>query len=191
MSDLYTTTEVARLLQMDGSTIAKWVDKGFITAFRTPGGHRRVRASDLRAFLIANEMPIPKDLGSDHVELLVVDDERAILDSVKRSFKKYPQVHITTTSSSVEALLILAENKPHGVLLDLNLPEMDGYEVCRAITTRKSLQGVKVIVFTGRATDDVVHKALKAGAVACLPKPLDINKVVELFKLPIALSKAG
>jgi excisionase family DNA binding protein len=191
MSQLYTTTEVARLLQMDGSTIAKWVDKGFITAYRTPGGHRRVRASELRAFLIANEMPIPQDLGSDHVNLMIIDDERAVLDSLRRSLRKYPQVHVSMESSGIEGLLSLAEAKPHGILLDLNLPDLDGYEVCRAISSRKSLNGVKVVAFTVRPTPDVVNRALKAGAVACLAKPLDVDRLLEIFKVPISLARSA
>ena len=57
-SPLFTTHEVAQMLQVDASTIAKWIDQGKLTAFRTPGGHRRVREQDLRAFCERFQMPI-------------------------------------------------------------------------------------------------------------------------------------
>jgi excisionase family DNA binding protein len=59
---LYTTHDVGRLLQMDASTISKWIDSGKLTAFRTPGGHRRVRAQDLKAFCSSRGIPITGEL---------------------------------------------------------------------------------------------------------------------------------
>jgi excisionase family DNA binding protein len=43
MDPLYTTHDISRLLQVDPSTVSKWIDRGILLAFRTPGGHRRVR----------------------------------------------------------------------------------------------------------------------------------------------------
>ena len=59
MDQLFTTHDISRLLQVDPSTVSKWIDRGILMAFRTPGGHRRVRSGDLRSFLIAHQMPIP------------------------------------------------------------------------------------------------------------------------------------
>ena len=93
---LYTTHDISRLLQVDPSTVSKWIDRGILVAFRTPGGHRRVRAADLRTFLITHQMPVPEELGSGLVRLLVVDDERPVLDALKRTFKPYgAQVEVT------------------------------------------------------------------------------------------------
>lgn len=62
-SSLLSTHQVAQLLQMDPSTISKWIDKGHITGFATPGGHRRVRVAELKEFLTSFKMPIPAQLG--------------------------------------------------------------------------------------------------------------------------------
>jgi excisionase family DNA binding protein len=61
---LLTTHEVAKLLQVDASTIAKWMSQGKLTGFRTPGGHRRVRESDLRAFCERYQMPVTGKLAA-------------------------------------------------------------------------------------------------------------------------------
>jgi excisionase family DNA binding protein len=189
MSELYTTHDVSKLLQVDASTVSKWIDKGILMAYRTPGGHRRVRAPDLRSFLVAHQMPVPEELGSSIVDLLVVDDEKPILDAIKRAFRPYQQqVHLKTTTSSIEALLMLAEEKPHGLIVDLTMPDLDGFELCRAIRSRKSLEGVRIITITARHSQDVVEKSLKAGAVACLAKPVEVNQILEVFRVPIALS---
>jgi len=190
MEQLYTTHDISRLLQVDPSTVSKWIDRGILVAFRTPGGHRRVRSGDLRTFLIAHEMPVPEELGSATVKLLIVDDEKPVLDAIKRAFKPFAsQVELTTTSSGVEALLAVSELKPHGMLIDLNMPEVDGLEVCRRIRARKQLESVKLITMTGRHTQDLIDQSLKAGAVACLGKPVDPQQVLELFRVPLAMSR--
>jgi len=179
MDQLYTTHDISRLLQVDPSTVSKWIDRGILLAFRTPGGHRRVRSSDLRSFLIAHQMPVPDELGSGAVKLVIVDDEKAVLEALRRAFKPF--------GSQVEALLLVSEQRPHGLLIDLNMPEVDGLEVCRRIRARKQLEGVRIIAMTARPTPEAVDAALKAGAVACLPKPVDVQLVLDHFRVPMAL----
>ncbi len=189
MDALYTTHDISQLLQVDPSTVSKWIDRGILTAFRTPGGHRRVRSTDLRTFLIAHQMPVPEELGSGTIRLIAVDDEKQVLDGLKRAFKPLAeQVQLTTTTSGVEAVLLVSEQKPHGLLIDLNMPDLDGYEVCRRIKGRKQLEGVKLITMTAKHTPDAVEQSLKAGAVACLAKPVDVQQIVDLFKVPMSLN---
>jgi len=186
---LYTTHDISRLLQVDPSTVSKWIDRGILMAFRTPGGHRRVRSADLRTFLITHQMPVPDELGSGTVRLLLVDDERVVLDAIKRAFKPYSaQVELQSTTSGVEALLLVSEQKPHGMIIDLNMPDIDGLEVCRRIRARKQMEGVRLITMTSLHSPDVVEQSKQAGALACLPKPLDVQQVLELFRVPLALS---
>lgn len=188
---LYTTHDISRLLQVDPSTVSKWIDRGILLAFRTPGGHRRVRSADLRTFLITHQMPVPEELGSGTVKLLVVDDERQQLDALKRAFKPYAaQVELTLTSSGVEALLVVSENKPHGMLIDLNMPDIDGLEVCRRIRARKPLESVRLITMTSNLTPELAEQSREAGALACLAKPFEVQQVLELFRVPLALNAA-
>ena len=186
---LYTTHDISRLLQVDPSTVSKWIDRGILMAFRTPGGHRRVRSADLRTFLVAHQMPVPEELGSGVVKLLMVDDEKQVLDALKRSFKPFSsQVEVQATSSGVEALLLVSEQKPHGMLIDLNMPDIDGLEVCRRIRARKQMEGVRLITMTSLHSPEVVQASKEAGAIACLPKPVDVQQVLELFRVPMALN---
>jgi len=190
MDQLYTTHDISRMLQVDPSTVSKWIDRGILLAFRTPGGHRRVRSGDLRSFLIAHQMPVPEELGSGAVKILVVDDEKPVIDALRRAFKSHAsEVELTTTSSGVEALLLVSELKPHGMLIDLNMPDMDGLEVCRRIRARKSLEGVRLITMTGRHSPELVEQSLKAGAIACLAKPVEVETLLELFRVPLAMGK--
>ncbi len=135
-------------------------------------------------------MPVPSELGSGAVRLVVVDDEKAEIEALKRAFKPYgDHVTLTTTTSGVEAVLLVSEEKPHGLLIDLHMPEVDGLEVVRRIRARKTLEGVRIITMTARRSSDLVEQSLKAGAAACLPKPIDVLAVLDLFRIPIAMAK--
>lgn len=186
---LLTTHEISRLLQVDPTTVTKWIDRGLLTAYRTPGGHRRVRPSDLRSFLIAHQMPLPHLLGTDRVTIVVVDDDEKALAAIRRSFRPYDrQVDLLMTTSGVEALLLVTERQPHGMLVDLNMPDLDGYEVCRRILERKQFAGIKLITMTSRVSNAVAESSRQAGALMCLEKPVNAAQVVEYFRLPMALA---
>lgn len=57
-----TTYQAAAFLQVNPSTVNNWASRKLIRVFRTPGGHRRMRADDLVRFMMKHEMPIPEGL---------------------------------------------------------------------------------------------------------------------------------
>jgi len=189
MDPLFTTHDVARLVSVDPSTVSKWIDRGWLVAFKTPGRHRRVRQTDLLAFLKHHQMPIPEELGEAVVRLVVVDEEKTALDALKRSLKPHAdklELHFTT--SPVEALLLAAEVKPHGLLVDLHMAALDGLEVARTVRGRPGMSGTRVVTMTAKHRTDLVNKSLAAGAVACLPKPVVAAELLELFRVPMAFA---
>ena len=62
---LLTSHEVAKLLQVNASSVVKWTKDGILPTYRTPGGHRRVLVSDLREFVVKRGMYVPLALRSD------------------------------------------------------------------------------------------------------------------------------
>jgi excisionase family DNA binding protein len=185
MDQLFTTHDAAQILQVHPFTVAKWIDRGMIKAWRTAGGHRRVQAEDLRRYLVDNHLPVPPELLSAEMRLrlLVVDDEPIALRAIERSFKPHAhEVNLTCTSSGVEALLLLGEQKPDAMLIDLNMPDLDGYEVCRRVRSHASLSSVTLIAMTALHRPEIVAQALKAGAVACLAKPFAVEQVMAFAK---------
>lgn len=180
---LLTSSEVGALLQVNPSSVKKWVDDGLLLAFRTPGGHRRIRAADLVSFLVRHEMPIPVDLqDAAKKRLLIVDDEVDQLKALSRSFKRFAdRVEVTTTSNGIDALVLVGSFHPHAVLLDVYMPGIDGLEVCRRLKKAPATKDVQVYVVSGAFTSALEQKALEAGAVKCLPKPIDAKVVLSLM----------
>ncbi len=108
---------------------------------------------------------------------------------MKRAFNPFgDQIELTTTTSGIEALLLLSEQKPHGLLMDLNLRDVDALDVCRRIRARKQFEFIRVIMMSGARIEVATETSLKAGAAACLAKPVDAQQVLDLFRVPLALS---
>lgn len=185
MDQLFTTHDAAKILQVHPYTVAKWMDRGLLKAWKTAGGHRRVQAADLRRYLLDHQMPIPPELddGNPHLRLLVVDDEPLALRAIQRAFKPFEdEVQLTTTSSGVDALLLLMDLKPDAMLIDVNMPDLDGFEVCRRVRGYQALSSVTLVAITALHRPDIVEAALKAGAAACLAKPFAVEQVLGLVR---------
>ena len=112
--------------------------------------------------------------------VLVVDDEPQIRKALKVNLTaRGYQVDLAATGE--EALALAADHHPDVVLLDLGLPGIDGLEVCRRLKKNPATKDVAVYVVSGAFTSALEQKALEAGAVKCLPKPLDVRVVLSLM----------
>jgi excisionase family DNA binding protein len=188
---LLTSYQVGALLQVNPSSVNKWVKDGRIPAFRTPGGHRRIRAADLVAFLNEHKMPVPTSLAqASRRRLLIVDDDPRQLESLQRLLKPYAdRVEVLLVKDGVDALVQVGSFKPHLVVLDVYMPTMDGLEVCRRLKAGAETAQIGIIMASGELTGELEKKATDAGAKRCLAKPIDLSTV--LSELGIAQQSAA
>ncbi|MFO0679276.1 MAG: response regulator [Polyangiaceae bacterium] len=182
---LLTSHDVGLLLQMNPGSVNKWVNDGRIVAFRTPGGHRRIRAGDLVDFLDRHHMPIPEPLAhASKRRILVVDDDAAQLRAIQRLLRPYgSRLEVRTIENGIDALVALGTFRPHLVVLDVFMPEVDGLEVLRRLKSNPETQHIQVIVNTGQYSQDVRKSAEEAGALRCLPKPVSTKVLLEAVGL--------
>jgi len=105
------------------------------------------------------------------MRILVVDDNRDILDLVQRVLQTYGY-DVVIARDGLEALQQESATRPDLIVLDVNLPALDGWEVCRRIKARRQ---VPVMLLTVRAERADIEYSRNAGADDHLPKPFDIN----------------
>ncbi len=178
---LYTSGKAAELLQADATSVVKWVNDGLLVSYLTPGGHRRIRASDLVAFMRAHGMWIPPELCATRVKVLLVDDEPRVLGAMKRAMKAHEgAIEFLTAGSGMEALVMLGSEKPDVLVLDIAMPDMDGLEVLRRLKERPETEKLDVIVLSGNLTPALERKALALGARAVCDKPISAAQLVRL-----------
>lgn len=174
---LLTSHEVGDLLQVNPSSVKKWVNDGRIAAFRTPGGHRRIRVADLVDFLRRHAMPIPRPLAAvSKRRLLIVDDDPMHLRALARRLRPYhDRVDVELTDNGIDALVLVGSFQPDLIVLDVYMPELDGVEVCRRLKLKAQTRRIGVIVTSAHLTKAVEENALAAGALTCVPKPMDLK----------------
>ena len=176
---LLTSSDVGELLHVNASSVKKWVDDGLLVAFRTPGGHRRIRPADLVRFLNAHRMPIPRDLQASRRRLLIVDDDALHLKALARAFKKHSaRIDVVTVANGIDALVLVGSFRPNLVLLDIFMPGIDGLDVCRRLKGNPDTSAIDIVIMSAHATSALKRRALEAGAVRVLRKPIDISEIV-------------
>jgi excisionase family DNA binding protein len=188
---IFSALEVADFCGVVNQTAINWIKNGFLKAFMTPGGQYRVYADDLLEFLTSRGMRIPADLEERPVEepewerILIVDDDDNINTLLKRFLsKKLPEFTILQAFDGYEAGRMIAEWRPGVILLDINLPGLDGHKLCQKIKQDPALGNPVVIAITGLTDGDLEEQILAEGADAFFQKPLDFDtvkaKVLEL-----------
>ncbi|MCK5113434.1 MAG: response regulator [Phycisphaerae bacterium] len=179
MARSLSTFAIAEMLHVDPGSVANWIDQGLLKAHRTPGGHRRVVMDNLLAFLKEHKMPIPPELGPTPVKILVVDDEQAITKLIVRAIKsKHSDYEIVEAHDGFQAGTLIATMRPDVVILDLRMPGMDGYEVCRMIKAQDTTKHAEVIAVTAYPSPESQQQIIDCGARICLAKPLDIEQLL-------------
>jgi len=188
------TTQAARMCQVDRRTMLRWVDGGLLPHHQTGGGQRRILPADLAAFMHERGMPVPSKLDPGPVRVAVVDDDVGFVASMVRFLaSEIPGADIRTASDGFAAGLLLSSFRPQLVLLDLVMPGMDGYEVLRRIRQRPELTRTAVVVVSGTVTPDLSASLLAQGASAALPKPADPARLRNLIRkiIPRSANKGG
>ncbi len=111
-------------------------------------------------------------------QILVVDDEETIRTTLADiiTIKGY---EVATAESGETAVEMCTENRYDVILMDVRMPGIDGVEAFRQI--RVNQPDVRMIIMTAYSTEELEQVALDEGAIAFLPKPLDIQKVLELI----------
>jgi excisionase family DNA binding protein len=190
---LLTSHQAGSLIQVNPSSINKWVKEGRIPAFRTPGGHRRIRAGDLVAFLNTHNMPVPRTLSpASRQRLLIVDDDAKQLASLERVLNPYAnRVEVALCNNGIEALVKVGSFRPQMIVLDVYMPHLDGLEVCRKLRANADTQSIDVIMATAQLTPDLEKKALEAGARRVLSKPIDIDVLLGDLGISRSMSAAS
>jgi len=111
--------------------------------------------------------------------ILVVDDDENILN-LERTILEQKGFEVTSAAGGAEALEILASRVFDLVLLDVMMPEMDGFTVCRKIKEDPRLKEMPVIFLTAKGGGEALAEGFESGAVMYINKPFTANKLLTI-----------
>jgi len=173
-----TLGQAAKYLGVAQSTIRKWSDKGRVPAFYTPGGHRRYRRSDLDNFLNRSG---PGGSMQQGPLVLIVDDDERVREYVRVNLEMEGYA-VREAGSAEEGLGVLEEVSPDLILLDVMMPEVDGWEMLRRVQERHGVGAIPVVMFSGKVNERSADEATARGAQGFVGKPFDPQQLIEHAK---------
>jgi CheY-like chemotaxis protein len=116
-------------------------------------------------------------------KILVVDDDVRNLFALTTVFERY-NINVTTAESGKDAIALLNANRAiEMVLIDIMMPEMDGYETMQKIRREHTNSSMPVIAVTAKAMKGDRQKCIQAGASDYITKPLKIDQLLALMRL--------
>ncbi|HCJ66504.1 MAG TPA: response regulator [Elusimicrobia bacterium] len=190
---VYTTYDISKICNVDLTTVIGWIEKGILPGYRTPGGHRRVKKEDLIEFLKKYQLPLPVEWASgEKKKILIIDDEPKILSYCLRALKKLKfESEIETADDGFSGGRKISTFLPDLVILDLRLPGVDGFELCREIRSDERLKKTRILAITAYDSPETKERIIANGADAYLGKPFDISDLMKSVENLLGHSQPG
>ncbi len=180
----FTTGDIARIFGVSRISAYKWVVSGKVKSFKIPGGRYKITKKDLVDFIKKSGMDarVAGTIQQEDIKILIVDDQKLIIQTVRDYMEKiHPSWHISSASDGFEAGRMVSMMSPDIVILDLFLPGINGFSLCKNIKNDPHTKNVAIIVITGYPTDENIRKAKESGADAVLPKPFELQELEKLI----------
>lgn len=192
---VFTTGEAADVCKVSQQTIIRCFDSGRLGGFRVPGSKfRRIPRAELLKFMKANDIPpenLESFLGLTTKRILVVDDDPAILDLFREVLNNDPRYNVKFAATGYEAGLLTESFRPHLLILDFMLPDINGDAVCKRIRENEHLASTKVLFVSGVVSRQEIERLLTAGASGFIAKPFNLSELTGRINSMLELTKAA
>lgn len=185
-SKVFSALEVANICGVVNQTAINWIKAGHLKAYTTPGGQFRVTPEDLADFMEKRGSEIPGVLQNalddrkvvQSKSLIIVDDDKGLNTVIKLYIEKnFPGIKIYQAYDGFEAGTVMAQKKPGFVILDLDLPGVDGFSLCKKLKTDPMFANPYVVVVTALKEPDIAERVNALECNYFLTKPLSMEKI--------------
>ena len=187
VKDVLTTGEVAKICSVAPRTVSKWFDSGALHGYRIPGSKdRRIPLNQLIRFMKQHGMPL-NGLMTGQTRILIVDDEQDIVEVLEKILEGEAKYEVEVAKGGFAAGVTADKFRPHVILIDMHLRDIDGKEVAKAVKANPDLQLTKVIAMSGKMTEDELKGLLPQGFDGFLKKPFHVRQVIEAIEDAMAV----
>jgi excisionase family DNA binding protein len=170
-----TAAQAADLLMVSPVTVRKWAQRGALPSQSTLGGHRRFVVEDLRRFAQEHGIRVPDDSeinrNAEAKRILLVDDDAIFAEYLREIvLAAEPGAQVECAADGFEAGQLSETLRPQLLVIDVNMPGIDGIELCRRLRTNPNTVDARIVVMSGQMSTENAAAARAAGADACLGK---------------------
>jgi len=179
MKTVFTTGEAAKICKVSQQTIIRCFDNGQLKGFRVPGSKfRRIPREALYKFMKDNGIPTDA-LESGKRKVLLVDDDVDIVEMINRALEEDGRFEVKIAANGFDAGMMVKEYRPDLIVLDVMLPDINGKEVCHRVRSDVTLEDVRILCISGMIEEDKVHELRLSGADDFMPKPFELDALIE------------
>ena len=176
-----TSKKAAEILKVTARTVQLWAESGILKSWKTPGGHRRYSTADVIALSeqIKNEDNIIQSPRAEKiVKLLIIEDDLDLLRLYQLTIEGWKMpVELELASDGYLGLIKLGEFKPDLMVLDLNLPHVDGFRIVESMQNSKFHNSTKLLVVSGLPVIDIKARLEDLEESSILTKPVPFNRI--------------
>ncbi|MBX7150414.1 response regulator [bacterium] len=122
-------------------------------------------------------------------KILVIDDDESTLAIASKSLRALGKFEVVICNDSTQALDVIRRERPDLILLDIMMPKVDGFTICKTVKESDDLHSIKIIVHSAKIFDVDRKKALKLGADAYISKVIESDKLIETIHQVLEHSK--
>lgn len=181
--NFYTTHEASKFCGVYPTTVINWIKEGKLPAYTTAGGHRRIKRDDLLRLMRENKMPVPEEITKGNKNrVLVIDDDPRILKMIKTVLSADKDFEVATANSGFQAGLLISNWLPDIILLDMLMPQMDGFEVCRQLRNDEKTRDIPIIAVTVLKDPKEIKRMHSAGITDYISKPFKSEELIKKVK---------
>ncbi len=120
-------------------------------------------------------------MDKSEYDVLIIDDSKYVIDFMEKflGYKGYSSKAVNSTLQATEELKV---NKPKLIILDINLPDSNGYEFCKMVKSNEKYKDILVYYFSGAPESEVMIKTIETKADGYLKKPFDVTDFDDLLE---------
>lgn len=184
---VFTTGEAAQVCKVSQQTIIRCFDAGRLTGFRVPGSRfRRIPRDELIRFMKANDIPTSA-LEHGRKRVLIVDDDPEIVALMTDWLEGDGRFDVRSAGTGYDAGLETERFRPHVIVLDYMLPDINGNIVCQRLRASDEMHDTRVLCVSGVVEAAEVERLRQAGADDFLKKPFDLKELVRRVEALLGL----
>jgi len=185
-----TPTEVADRLLVAPVTVRLWASKGLLQSVTTLGGHRRFREEDVDTFVLQHQRTNTKGVPAQRAStasILIIDDDPQFARYLSGLISaRAPGVLIDIAHDGFSAGIKCQTMQPDIVTLDLQMPDMNGFDVCTLLRSMFGKNKPRIVALTGFASKSNVARIMAAGADVCVAKTASAEALLKELAIPSA-----
>ncbi len=175
---IFTTGEAAVVCKVSQQTIIRCFDSGRLNGFRVPGSKfRRIPREELIRFMRENDIPL-ENLEGDRKRVLIVDDDPAIVELFEDIFDRDGRFEYRTATTGYDAGMQTEAFRPHLIILDYMLPDVNGSVVCERIRASEHARDTRILFISGVVNQPEIDALFDAGGDAFIKKPFTLDQLM-------------